>query len=71
MESKAILQLIDMAGKRQAGLVRPKGPVDSEVVLTQEGMAVSNDYVYFLPGDLGTGAELFRYRWSQPLRLMK
>jgi hypothetical protein len=41
------------------------------VVLTQEGMAVSNDYVYFLPGDLGTSADLFRYRWSQPLRFMK
>jgi hypothetical protein len=71
MESKAVLQLIDMAGKRQAGLVRPKGPADRDVVLTQEGMAVTDDYVYFLPGDLGTGAELFRYRWSQPLRLMK
>jgi hypothetical protein len=71
MESKAVLQLIDMAGKREAGLLRPKGPVDTHVVLTQEGMAVSNDYVYFLPGDLGTSAAIFRYRWSQPLRLMK
>jgi hypothetical protein len=65
LDSKAALLLIDMGDKRDAGLRRLISPPGRDVLLTREGMAVRNDNVYFLPADLGTNAEVFRYRWSK------
>jgi hypothetical protein len=64
VDSKAALLLIDMGHKRDAGLRRLISPPDRDVLLTREGMAVRDENVYFLPADLGTSAEVFRYRWA-------
>ena len=70
-ESKAVLQLLDMATHREAALIRLTSPPDRDILLTHEGMALSGDHVFFLPADLGTNAEVLRYRWSKPLSCTK
>jgi hypothetical protein len=71
VESKAVLQLIDMGSKCEAGLIRLTSPPYRDVLPTQEGMAAFKDHIFFLPADLGTNAEVFRYGWSKPLSWAK
>ncbi len=65
-DPKAVLQLIDVGTKSEVGRIGLIPPPHGNRLPTQEGMAVLQNDVYFLPGDLGTNAEVYRYRWSKP-----
>jgi len=61
-QSRAIVEVLDMAHRRSVSKLRLNSPPGTDVRLTHEGLARLGDTVFFLPGDLGNNATVFRYR---------
>jgi len=57
----AILHIPKRSKIDYAHVPRPEGTVQT---LTREGLAVLGNRLFFLPGDLGQNARVFRYQWK-------
>lgn len=58
----AVVSLIDIPGRERLASCRLATPADAPLPPTREGLALFGDYVFLLPGDLGTATKLYRYR---------
>ncbi|MEO2046820.1 MAG: DUF6454 family protein [Pirellulales bacterium] len=68
LSSYAILEIVDMSKHQRLGQGRIFSPTLYEGTITHEGFSVEGDYLYFLPHDLGTKANIYRYRWNNPVK---
>ena len=64
--SRAVLDLLDIRQRKLLDRVHLSDPDGGDVSLTHEGMARLNNELFFLPGDLGDNAFLYRY-WLEIL----
>ncbi len=64
-QPRAVVAVLDMDQRKVISEVRLPRPADARHTLTREGLAVFEDRLYFLPGDLGEPARVFRYRWRR------
>jgi len=62
--SRAMIEILDIPNRRRIVRLRLNPPDESMGWLTREGLARWGDEVLFLPGDLGSNAEIFHYRAS-------
>ncbi len=63
--SKALVAILDINRRTLPGFKHLPPPEAAKHTLTREGMAVYAGQLFFLPGDLGEQAQIFRYRWRE------
>jgi hypothetical protein len=63
--SNAVIELLDIRQRRRLAQVRLPAPEEGAGPVTREGLAVSGDRLFLLPGDLGSHVAIYRYRWKR------
>ncbi|TWU13510.1 hypothetical protein CA54_23450 [Symmachiella macrocystis] len=62
--SPAVVAILDIPKRTMIASARLPRPEGTELTLTREGLAIRGDQLFFLPGDLGQHARVFRYQWK-------
>ena len=62
--SPAVIEVLDVEARALRSQWRLPSPPGTDLAVTHEGIAFDGTHVFLLPGDLGAGAEVFRYRWA-------
>ncbi len=65
MTSRALIEIIDMNSHKRLGQARIFGPDLHSGNIAHEGFAIDQNYLYFIPEDIGSGARIYRYRWKK------
>jgi hypothetical protein len=68
LSSYAILEIVDMNKHQRLGQGRIFSPTLYEGTITHEGFSIEGKYLYFLPHDLGSIVNIYRYRWTNPVK---
>jgi hypothetical protein len=68
LSSYAILEIVDMNKHQRLGQGRIFSPTLYGGTITHEGFSIEGNYLYFLPHDLGSIANIYRYRWTNPVK---
>ncbi len=62
--SPALVAILDIPQRSKIASARVPRPEGTDQTLTREGLAVLGNQLFFLPGDLGQDAHIFRYQWK-------
>lgn len=63
--SRGVIAVLDLRSRSVVSIARLARPGLAKHTVTREGMACFGDQLFLIPGDLGEGARVFRYRWRK------